>query len=372
MVKIGIDASRAFMKKRTGTEEYSFQVINYLREELKNEEVVLYLRPANVSPEKIGFQLPQNWRVKKLNWLRMWTQIGLSLEMMMHPIETLFIPAHTVPLLYAKKSVVVVHGLEYEFIPKAYSFLSRLHLRWSTKRSCKHAKKIITVSESTKRDLVKIYKTPNKKIQVIYEGYNKTKIGPSKKIREVSSKFGIGKFKYLLFIGRIEFRKNTLGIIKSFEILKDKYNIDHKLVLIGGLGYGYEDVIKKADASKYRNDIILTGYVNEEDKWSLLKNSDVFLFPTFYEGFGLPVLEAQSIGVPVVVSNISSIPEIVGEYMRSMLVDPNDYEKIADFTYKIIVDKKFRSNIKKAGRENVKRFSWDLCAEKIAKILLEK
>lgn len=369
---IGIDASRAFFKKRTGIEEYSFQVIKHLRNKLKDAEVVLYLRPESLAPEKCGFEVPKNWKVKVLKWPRLWTQVGLSLELMMHPVDTLFVPAHIVPCCHTKKTVVVVHGLEYEFIPEAYSLFDRLYMRWSIRISCRKAKRVIAVSENTKNDLIRLYKVPSDKINVIYEGYEREKIGPEKVEGKVSSRFKVRNSKYLLFLGRIEFRKNTLGIIESFEILKKRYNIPHKLVLTGGLGYGYEDVVRKADASKYKDDIVLTGYVDDESKWKLMKNADVFLFPTFYEGFGLPILEAQSMGVPIVVANNSSIPEVVGQYMRPLLVDPNDYDRIAKFTYKIISDKELRENIIKAGYENIKRFSWDLCSEKIAEVLLKK
>jgi glycosyltransferase involved in cell wall biosynthesis len=369
---IGIDASRAFFKKRTGIEEYSFQVIKHLRNKLKDAEVVLYLRPESLSPEKCGLKLPKNWKVKVIRWPRLWTQVGLSLELLLHPVDTLFVPAHIVPCCHVKKSVVVAHGLEYEFIPEAYSRWDKLYMRWSIRKSCRKAKRVIAVSENTKNDLARLYGVSKRKIDVIYEGYEREEIGPKKVSGKISARFKVRNSKFLLFIGRIEFRKNTLGIIKSFEILKKKYKIPHKLVLTGGLGHGYEDIVKKADASEYKNDIVLTGYVDNGDKWKLLKNADVFLFPTFYEGFGLPILEAQSLGVPIVVSDNSSVPEVVGRYMRPLLMDPNNYEKIANFTYKIISDKELRNNIKKAGYENIKRFSWDLCAEKIAKILLKK
>ena len=369
---IGVDASRAFFKKRTGIEEYSFQVIKHLRNKLKNAEVILYLRPESLDPEKCGFKIPKKWKVKVLKWPRLWTQIGLAWELFIHPVDTLFVPAHIVPCCHVKKAVIVVHGLEYEFLPEAYSRWDRLYMRWSIKSSCKRAKRVIAVSENTKNDLARLYKVSKRKIDVIYEGYERKKINPREVEGKVSSKFKVRNSKFLLFIGRIEFRKNTLGIIESFEILKNRYNISHKLVLAGGLGYGYEDVVKKADASEYKDDIVLTGYVDDESKWKLMKNADVFLFPTFYEGFGLPILEAQSLGVPVVVANNSSIPEVVGRYMRPLLVDPNDYDRIAKFTYKIISDKDLKNNIVKAGYENIKRFSWDLCAEKIAKVLLKK
>lgn len=361
---IGIDGSRAFIEKRTGIEEYSYQVIKNLRDKLKDCQVRLYLKKN----QEIDFDLPDNWKVKKIWWSKLWTQIGLSLEMIFYPADVLFIPAHVVPLFHAKKTVLVVHGLEFEFVPGAYSFWARLYMRWSIKNSCRWASNIIAVSENTKKDLMKLYKVPEEKIKVIYEGVNVTTSS-----RQVESplleKEGKGVVKkYFLFIGRLEERKNIIGIIKAFEILKEKYNIPHELILAGGPGYGYESVKYKVESSKHKEDIIFSGYVDEDRKNELLKNAEVFLFPTFYEGFGLPILEAQSTGVSVVASNNSSILEVAGE--GAILVDPRKPEQIAEAVQKIINDKNYKDNLLVKGLENVKRFSWEKCAEEISEILI--
>ena len=310
----------------------------------------------------------------------MWTQIGLRLEMLFHPVDVLFVPAHTVPLIHPKNTVVTIHGLEYEFFPQAYSFWERLYMRWSIKKSCQWAKTIIAVSENTKKDLIKLYKVPEEKIEVIYEGYDadaKSQIPNPKS--QINSKLQIQNSKpYLLFIGRLEERKNIVGIIKAFEILKEQYKLPHKLVLAGKFGYGREKIEDSIEDSNFKKDIILPGYVSEEEKWQLFKNADVFLFPTFYEGFGIPILEAQSTGVPVVAGDNSSIPEIVDDrrdealprlYRSALLVNPMNAEQIADAAYKLISDKALRDDIIEKGHENVKRFSWEKCASEIAEIL---
>src|SRR3989339_479440 len=166
-MKIGIDASRAFLKKRTGIEEYSFQVIKNLRQKLKDAQVTLYVRPGEINSSVDNFAIPENWKVKKINWIVFWTQIGLSLEMLMHPVDVLFIPAHTVPMIHPSslwmnnflklfrgkdrnfKTVVTVHGLEYEFLPEAYSRWERFYMRLVIKKSCHWADKIIAVSFNT-------------------------------------------------------------------------------------------------------------------------------------------------------------------------------------------------------------------------------
>ena len=230
---IGIDASRAFQKNKTGIEEYSYQVIKHLRDILKDSEVILYCNPeVNIRPD---FDLPKNWKIKNLRTPIFWTQVRLSLEMIFHPVDVLFVPAHTVPLIHPKNTIVTIHGLEYEFCPQAYAFWGRLYMRWSIRNSCRWAKKIIAVSGNTKKDLQKLYRVPKEKIEVIYEGYEK------------KSAFSKLKYKMLLFVGRLEERKNISGIIGAFETLKEKYRVDHKLVLAGRFGYGEENIKRKCD-----------------------------------------------------------------------------------------------------------------------------
>jgi glycosyltransferase involved in cell wall biosynthesis len=368
-VLIGIDASRAFIKNRTGIEEYSYQVIKHLMPLLKDDQVILYSRNMKHETRNMFADVfPKNWRIKIIRWPYLWTQLGLSLELLLHPVDVLFVPAHTVPVIHPEKTIVTIHGLEYEFCPNAYSWWGRLYMRWSIINSCRWAKKIIAVSENTKKDLMQLYKVPERKITVVYEGCANN---PKDQNSNLKSTTQISR-PCILFIGRLEERKNIVGIIKAFEVLKEQYKIPHKLILAGKFGYGEQkirDEIKNVNCAK---DIILTGYVSEEEKRNLLKDADVFLFPTFYEGFGLPVLEAQSAGCPVVAGSNSSIPEVVNleaELPSAVLINPSNAEEIADAAYKLISDENLRNDIIKRGYENVKRFSWERCAYFIANLL---
>lgn len=361
---VGIDASRAFLKQRTGIEEYSYQIIKHLCKELQKEEVFLYVRIK----QKIDLDLPKNWKIKTIKFPYLWTQLGLSLELLFHPVDVLFIPAHVVPIIHPKNTIVTIHGLEYEFFPEGYSFWERLYMRWSIKFSCRWAKKIIAVSKNTKKDLMNLYKVPEKKVEVIYEGVDLVQ-NPKFKVQSYSSKFEVDK-PYLLFIGRLEKRKNIEGIISAFEILKDKHKILYKLVLAGKFGYGEYDIKNKLNTSKYKSEIFIPGFIKKENKGELIKNADIFLFPTFYEGFGLPILEAQSLGVPVVTSNVSSLPEVGGESV--FYVDPHEPEIMADTIFRLISNQNMKDDIIKKGYENVKRFGWEKCAEEIAEIFPEK
>jgi glycosyltransferase involved in cell wall biosynthesis len=360
---IAIDGSRAFLAKRTGIEEYSYQLLMHLREVLEQEAVVVYIR----ADQKVDFALPVKWRVKKLWAPRLWTQVRLSFELLLHRPRVLLVPAHTAPLVCFTKTVVVVHGLEYEFCPDAYSWWSRIMMRWMICSSAKAAAQVVCVSESTKRDLMCLYGIAEAKITVVYEG---CAIHQSKENQKKNLVKGSIHNPYFLFIGRIEARKNIVRFIEAFELFKETYQTSHQLVLAGKGGYGYEAIREKKAQSFYAKDIVELGYVSEKEKWQLLQGAEVFLFATLYEGFGLPVLEAQAVGVPVITSSTSSLPEVAGE--GAIVVDPESVEQIAHAMVLFFSKKSLRRAILEKGRVNVERFSWHGCAQAIAEILKNK
>lgn len=348
---IGINATAAVTEPRTGVEEYAYQLIKHLAmlPEAAEHHFLLYLSQGNLA-------LPNNFEIKKLKWgLPMWTQIRLAGELFLHRPDVLFIPVHVLPFVYPKNSVVVLHGLEYEYFPEVYPKNRLRYLRWSAKYALKNARKIIAISENTKNDLIKLYGGDPEKIFVVYHGVNDN---------VPVSFISCSNFPYLLYIGRIETKKNIQGLINAFELLKKKYRIPHKLILAGGKGYGFEEIALETEKLFFRNDIIFTGYVSEEKKWQLLQNADCFVFPSHYEGFGLPILEAQQAGCPVVAADNSCLPEVAGE---GGIITNNFAEGI----YKIISDKELRCDIIKKGFENVKKFSWQKCAEETLKVILE-
>lgn len=366
---IGIDASRAFLKNRTGIEEYSYQVIKHLRSEIpSHQSVILYIRKkfmweggrCRLQPQTIDFALPLNWQVKALWAPRFWTQIRLSLEMLFDPVDTLFVPAHTIPVIHPKHTVVTIHGLEYEFSPESYSWYERFYMRFSIRNSVRWAQKVIAVSENTKRDLMRLYQVPVEKISVIYEGFQKSEAAPA------SSNLN-NQAPYFLFIGRVEERKNVSRIIEAFTFLKEKTELPHRLLLAGKPGYGYEKIKSQLEQSVYQDEIQELGYVSEEEKWALLQKTDALLFPSLYEGFGLPILEAQAVGVPVITSTTSSLPEIAGE--GALLVDPLSTEALIEAMERVVTNRELRAGIIDKGTHNVGYFSWQSCSHSIAQIL---
>ncbi len=361
-MNIGIDASRAFIKKRTGTEEYSYQFIkNLTKVDTSSHQIFLYVK----NNSEIDFNLPKNFVVKKICYNRLWTQIGLSLEMKKNVIDILFIPSHTIPIIHPKKTIATIHGLEFKHYPECYSARERLFLGLNTLLSVKWSSKIIVPSENTKKDLIRFYNVDPEKIKVVYHGVSGIKYPVLSIKHDNRQNFNI------LFIGRLEKRKNLVNLIKAFEIFKK--NIQHstfniQLTLAGKEGFGFEEIKKAIKTSRYKNDIILKNYVSEKEKEELYQNANVFVLPSFYEGFGLPVLEAMSRNVPVICSRTSSLPEIAGN--AALLVDPNDSKEIARAINKVLSDNSLRERMIKKGLENVKKFNWKKCTKETFNTLL--
>jgi glycosyltransferase involved in cell wall biosynthesis len=358
---IGINATAAFKEPRTGVEEYTYQLIKYLAmlKENQRHRFILYTGDKPRFPIS-NFQIPGNFIIKKLKWpLPMWTQIRLASEMLWHKPDVLFIPVHVLPRLCPENSIVTVHGLEYEYYPEMYPGAHRRYIRWATRDALKRGRRIIAVSENTKKDLVKLYNADPNKIEVVYHG-----VEIANRRTQIINK-PQKQNPYILFIGRLERKKNIEGILEAYKMLKQKYRISHSLVLAGAPGYGYDVLKSKIKNPKLK--IIETGYVNENKKWQLLYGADAFVLPSFYEGFGMPILEAQAAGCPVITSNVSSMPEVAGE--GAVLVEPKNIEEICEAMYKVINDKELRNDLIDKGYENIKKFSWQKCAEATLKVL---
>ncbi|MBU1102187.1 glycosyltransferase family 4 protein [Patescibacteria group bacterium] len=381
---IGINATAAVKQPRTGVEEYTYQLIKHLTmlPEAREHRFLLYLPPVPENPI-FDFPLPKNFIIKELKWPLelLWTQIRLAWEMLINPSDIFFIPVHVLPFSHPKNSVVTIHGLEYEHYPQYYPAWHRVYLRWVTKYSVFGARRVIAISESTKKDLIERQPKKAQKISVVHHGFcfpavtNLAKNSIFQKKRRQKKEriqYGLANIRkpYLIYLGRLEQKKNIEGILEAYKILKQEHKISHQLVLAGAPGYGYKNIKYQISNIKNKEEIIFTGYVSEDEKWQLLTNADIFLFPSFYEGFGLPVLEAQAAGAPVVTSFVSSLPEVAGQ--GALFVNPKNPAQIAEAAKRIIDDRNLRDRLIESGYENLKRFSWEKCARETLKILVEK
>ena len=221
---------------------------------------------------------------------------------------------------------------------------------------------IVFVSENTQKDFLKFYPETKSKSMIMNLSYNKDIFSD---LKENDTK--IIKNDYILVVGRLESRKNTINVIKSFEILKDKLNNDLKLVLVGKPGSGFDKIEETIKQSKFTNDIVIKGYVEQNELINLYQHASLFLFVTLYEGFGIPILEAMASGIPVITSTSSSMPAVAGE--AALLVDPQKPTEIATACEKVLLDPLLKSDMIKKGKENIKKYSWQRSAEKLLELI---
>lgn len=360
-MKIGIDASRYKHAEATGVEWYSWHIINGLIEEIadsKEDELILYSK----GPLKIKAKNVTN---KVLLAKRLWTLRCLSKEMWLHPPDVLFVPSHTLPLNVPKRSVITIHDVAFKHLKNVYSFSEFHHLNWSTKMAVKHGTKIIVPSEATKKDLVKFFNCNPEKVVVIPHGFEKPKDVNVHEVMENSvifKYFGITKAtKYALFVGRLENKKNLVRLVEAFAEFS-KTNPNYQLILAGKRGLGFEQIAKAVNKLKLAHKVIMPGYITEEEKAVLYKNCSFFVFPSLYEGFGFPLLEAFYYGKAVLCSGNSSLPEVGGD--AAHYVNPQSVDEIAQGLNKLANDSKYVDNLVKKGHERLKIFNWKEAVKK--------
>jgi glycosyltransferase involved in cell wall biosynthesis len=290
-----------------------------------------------------------------------WTQIRISLEMLFQPVDVLMIPASALPIIHPRKSVVTIHDLGWKFYPKTFTWFMRHYLEWSTRFAVKSSGKIITASEATKKDLIRFYQIDPHKIVVIHHGYENS----SKQTAVSKQQFNLPD-KYILFLSTLQPRKTLEGLIDAFKMLKQENpEIPHKLVVVGKPGWKYEKILEKINENK---DIVLyLNYVSDEDRLAILLKADLLVLPSFYEGFGMQILEAFAANVPVATSKISSMPEIAGE--AAVYFNPHNIKEVKNIIKCVLLDKSMSDCLKEKGEERLKDFSWEKCAKETLKVL---
>lgn len=382
-MRIGIDIRCLVEGRRTGVEEYTINLLTHLFAVDKKNDYVLFLnsfsRPAfdpglfkeykNVSVKT--FRFPN----KLLNfclWYFRWPKIDILLG----GADILFFPN----IIFAAASsgtriIQTFHDLSFEICPETFSFKRRLwHSFVNPGGLARRADRIIAVSESTADDLVDIYKIDRNKIKIIYSaappGFSKIDRNDPKMVA-LRKKYGL-PYKFILFLGTVEPRKNIGSLVRAFNEIK-KYvhpEIEKvRLVIAGSRGWKQSQIQDEIEKSPFRQDIILPGFIAEEDKPYVYNLATVFVYPSFYEGFGFPPLEAMSCGVPVVASNNSSLPEIVGD--AGILVDPDRPDELARAIKELLVNKELADLMREKGLFRAKDFQWQKAAEKFLEIINE-
>lgn len=390
---IGIDASRANSTQRTGTEWYSFFLIREFVRIIPPEHTVILYTKEPLLPD-LAQDVPKHFQSRVLSWKFgfLWTQLRLSWEMFWHAPDLLFVPAHTIPFLHPQKTVVTLHDVGFERFADLYndrpigekipskkrllSFFVRLltlgryrnneldYHRFSARFCIKNASHILTVSDFSKEEIQELFHVPSEKITRIYNGFDADWFAESAdtKLPEMVEKL---PKPYVLFLGRLEQKKNIPVLLEAWSILKKENDFPHTLVLAGAPGFQYDAIQRRIDDLGVRESVHETGYVPAGAVPHLLKHAALFVFPSLYEGFGIPVLEAFASDVSVACSDIPALHEVAGD--AASYFDPKNPVDIARVMGIALLTPNPSQRI--SARNRLARFSWRTTAQQTWAVL---
>lgn len=366
-MKIGLDAR--FYGSAGGLGRYSQQLVNHLAQIDITNQYVIFLRHNNFDePEN----LPPNFKkiLTNARWYTLKEQILMPWKIWRAKVDLTHFFHWNMPLLYRGKFIVTIHDLILLKYPSQKAttlapwFFALKY--WAYKKVLRHAifksLKIIVPSEFVKKDILANFQVPAEKVVVIYEGAGLSSRGGDETMKPWNN---VIPKPYLLYIGVAYPHKNLEGLIKAFKIFCDRYSKNYHLVLVGQKNYFYGKLLNN-ETMKQRDNIIFTGFIPDAQLPQIYENASLYVFPSFYEGFGLPALEAMNYGLPVIAASNSCLPEILGK--AALFFDPHNLQEIADKMWQVLSDNNLREKMKQAGFKRVKKYSWKRMAEKTLQI----
>ncbi len=352
-MRIGIDA-RLVYYSQAGIGQYILRLTRELAEiDNENEFILLQSRKDKVAiTSKPNFKRVSLWTPSH-HWLEQW---ALRAEISPLGLDVLHSPDFIPPFRRNCKSIITIHDLAFLLYPH---FLTRESARYYSQidQAVRRTDHIIAVSENTKQDTIALLGVPEHKITVIYEAADPIfrPLDEKERLHHVKSKYAIPG-DYILFVSTIEPRKNIPTLLRAYRQLLDDYKLSVKLVIVGRRGWLSEEVFAVAEELKLTQDAFFLGRVPVEDLLYLYNGAQLLVHPSIYEGFGLPPLEAMACGTPVIVSNVSALPEVVGD--ASLLVDPQDVSALTVGIWRVLTDRDLRTDMIAKGFERAKCFSW--------------
>ncbi len=364
-MKIGIDGYEANVSHRVGIGQYAFEIMRNMYRILKDKErieVIVFLpsKPLPDMPSATDF-----WKYRVAGPGKLWTFIGLPIAMRSQHLDVMYSPTHYVPRFTDVPRVMTIMDLSYLKFPKLFKAKDLYQLKNWTVYAVARVRKIFTISEASKNDIIKEYHVPPSKIVVTYPGFTMGQI------MNITAKYHISK-NYILSVGTIQPRKNYTRLIEAFARFlrenKQKFT-DLELVIIGKKGWLYKPILAAPNKFGIEDRVKFLDFVPDADLPGFYAHALCFALPSLYEGFGLPVLEAMAYKCPVVVSNVSSLPEIAGK--AGIYVDPNSAESIANGLLTAVRQRNLMQGATRvnAGLVQMKKFTWEKAAQKTLKVL---
>ena len=355
-MKIGIDAHAA-ERDGSGNCTYIRNLLSELRQIDPRNDYVLYVTKSR-HPFYRDFLSYKNFKIKQLRMNNPLIRIPFALawETCKDNLDILHVQ-YIAPPLHKGKLVATIHDLGFLHVPESFPRFEVLRSKILIRMTAGRADKIITGSHFSKNDIAKTYKIDPDHIAVISHGVSPV-FKPENdvsKIQKTLDKYGIPK-PYFLCVGRLNPRKNLVSLVKAFTMIKKEKSIPHKLVIAGKEDYATRKIIRSIEEAGSPGNVLLTGFVEDDDLPALYNGADVFLYPSLFEGVGLPVLEAMSCGVPVIASDSSSLKEVAGN--AGLLVNPLDPEELKNALFRITSNQDLRKEYTTRGKARAKKFSW--------------
>lgn len=360
--QLAIDASRATVAAKTGTEWYSLEIIRALATLTDRPALTLYTR-ATPSPE--GLPVAADIATRVIQAPRLWTHVGLSAALLRDRPGALFVPAHVLPVWRPAASVVTIHDLGYLNEPEAHPRRARALLDATTRWNARVARAVIAISSQTRDDLVRHYGVDRRKIHVVHSGVDHGRFRrlPAAEVASRLASLGITS-PYLLFLSTVQPRKNVVRLVEAFEALPDTAPA---LVIAGRSGWLSAPIEQRIAASPAAGRIHRLGHVPDDLTPALYNGAQAFVLPSLYEGFGMGVLEAMACGCPVVTSDRSSLPEVAGG--AAILVDPTDADAIRAGVERTLAPST-RAALVEAGARRAADFSWERAARETLAVIM--
>ncbi|PIV01256.1 hypothetical protein COS54_01180 [Candidatus Shapirobacteria bacterium CG03_land_8_20_14_0_80_39_12] len=361
---IGIDGNEANQKNRVGIGQFAFNILKSISEIDKDDSFLIYLK-ENPLPD-----LPkenERWHYRIFGPGKLWTQLALPVKLFTQKekLAVFYSPSHYAPRFSPFPTVISMMDLWHHRHPEQFAASDLYQLKNWENYSVRKAKRIITISEFSRSEIVKFYHYPEEKIKIAYPGFDRFDSNIKYQISNIHKKYNF-EGDYLLYLGTLQPKKNLVRLVEAFALVIRQLPIT--LVIAGKKGWLYEEIFNKVKELKLEERVIFTGFIDEAEKPYLIAGAGVFVLPSLYEGFGIPVLEAMSLGVPVVSSSEGSLPEAGGK--AAFYCNPYRADDISQTILKVLsLNKEERNEIIKAGLSQVEKFSWEKCAKVVLETL---
>lgn len=356
---LGIDASRSTRNSPTGVERYSTEIISALLKACGEDYRVKLYTPQDLEAFPVALQ-------RRIRLPRLWSVLRLSLELLLHKPDLLFIPAHVLPFFAPKRSFVTIHDVAYEKYPMAYGGFQSFYLEWSTRRALRRAEAVIVPTEAVKNDLIKYYKADARQIQVVHHGrLPLPSVSPEQVVDTLAHYQLDPKEPLFFFIGRLETKKNLLLLLEAWALVQKKLGRG-RLFLGGMYGHGFNELFHRMEDPALRGTVIAPGYIPEQEAAGLFQAATALVLPSREEGFGLPVLQAFESGCAVICSDIPALREVGGE--AALYAHPDNAEDFAEAMMLLMEKPELSTRLKEKAKSRLSQFSWDKAAKSIAEL----